>query len=166
MQAKNVRTGNSAAEGGLTGRSAAKGGLFHFLEKALWKRGIHDETLRQVLVWQIAAVLFTLTLGGALWAFHPVGKWLFWFGFGALLSAWNFYALIKFVPKIISNGWSKNNLMGLLIHTNMRLLFTGILLYMALVWWQGPLSAILSGLAALLVGMTAVGLKKTMKKPC
>ena len=56
--------------------------------------------------------------------------------------------------------------MGLLIHTNMRLLFTGILLYMALVWWQGPLSAILSGLAALLFGMTAVGLKKTMKKPC
>ncbi|MEI3479709.1 MAG: hypothetical protein V8Q84_12220 [Bilophila sp.] len=89
-------------------------------------------------------MLFTLTLGGALWAFHPVGSGSFGSA-SAPSSAWNFYALIKFVPKIISNGWSKNNLMGLLIHTNMRLLFTGILLYMALVWWQGPLSAILSG---------------------
>ena len=79
-----------------------------------------------MLVWQIAAVLFTLTLGGALWAFHPVGKWLFWFGFGALLSAWNFYALINLFLNYFKLVGAKINLMGLLIHTNMRLLFTGI----------------------------------------
>lgn len=155
MQTKNGRMKNRAAPGG----------LFHALEKRLWKRGIHDETLREVLAWQITVTILALSAGGALWAFHPAGRWLFWFGFGALLSAWNFYALIKFVPKIISDGWSKNNLVGLLLHTNMRLLFTGILLYMALVWWQGPLSAILLGLAALLAGMTAAGLKKAIRKP-
>ena len=84
---------------------------------------------------------------------------------GALLSAWNFFALIKFVPKVISAGWSKSSLFALLLRTNMRLLFTGILLYMVLVWFKGSISAVLLGLAVLLVGMTAGGLKKALKKP-
>ncbi|MFQ8890407.1 MAG: hypothetical protein ACLR7Z_20620 [Bilophila wadsworthia] len=101
---------------------------------------------------------------GAL-ALSPAGAWIFWFGFGALLSAWNFFALIKFVPKVISAGWSKSSLFALLLRTNMRLLFTGILLYMVLVWFKGSISAVLLGLAVLLVGMTAGGLKKALKKP-
>lgn len=154
MQTKNIRTG----------AGAPKDGPWRVLEKLLWKRGIQDETLREILVWQITAALLSLAAGGALWPLHPAGAWLFWFGFGAFLSTWNFYALIKFIPKAISHGWSKNNLMGLLLHTNMRLLFTGILLYMALVWFKGSLSAILLGLAVLLVGMTAGGLKKALKR--
>lgn len=146
------------------GANAPKGGPWRLLEKFLWKHGIADESLREILVWQITAACLSLTAGGALWPFHPAGAWLFWFGFGALLSTWNFYALIKFIPKIISHGWSKINLIGLLLHTNMRLLFTGILLYMALVWFKGSLSAILLGLAVLLVGMTAGGLKKALKR--
>ena len=55
--------------------------------------------------------------------------------------------------------------MALLLRTNMRLLFTGILLYMVLVWLKGPISAVLLGLGVLLVGMTAGGLKKALKKP-
>ena len=135
------------------------------LEKALWRRGVLDPTLREILCRQIAVCVVCLIGGGAIWPFHPAGRWLFWFGFGALLSAWNFYALIKFVPKAISGGWSKKNLIALLVHTNMRLLFTGILLYTALVSFKGPISAVLSGLAVLLVGMTAGGLKKALKKP-
>ena len=140
-------------------------GPLHALEKALWRRGVQDPTLREILCWQIAVTVIGLIGGGLLWLLHPAGRWLFWFGFGALLSAWNFYALIKFVPKAISGGWSKRNLIALLVHTNMRLLFTGILLYMALVPFKGSISAVLSGLAVLLVGMTAGGLKKALKKP-
>ena len=50
-------------------------------------------------------------------------------------------------------------------HEHERLLFTGILLYMVLVWFKGSISAVLLGLAVLLVGMTAGGLKKALKKP-
>ena len=76
-----------------------------------------------------------------------------------------FFCLTKFVPKVISAGWSKSSLFALLLRTNMRLLFTGILLYMVLVWFKGSISAVLLGLAVLLVGMTAGGLKKALKKP-
>ncbi len=146
-------------------RNTSYNSLFHMLEKRLWQRGILDGTLREILCWQILATLSSLLCGAALWPFHPAGAWIFWFGFGALLSAWNFYALIKFVPKVISDGWGTKNLIALLVHTNMRLLFTGILLYTTLVWFKAPLSALLAGLAVLLVGMTAGALKKALGRP-
>ena len=126
---------------------------------------MQDPTIREILCWQISVIALSLLFGAVLWPFHPAGAWSFWFGFGALLSAWNFFALIKFVPKVISAGWSKSSLFALLLRTNMRLLFTGILLYMVLVWFKGSISAVLLGLAVLLVGMTAGGLKKALKKP-
>lgn len=137
-------------------------GLFHALEKQLWRHGIQEGFLREILCWQFSIMGTALLLGAVIWPFHPIGGWIFWFGFGALLSAWNFYALIKVVPKVISDGWNTKNLIVLLVHTNMRLLFTGILLYISLVWFKGPISALLTGLAVLLVGMTAGGLKKAM----
>ena len=140
-------------------KSDRNNGPFHWLEKRLWRSGVQDPTIREILCWQISVIALSLLFGAVLWPFHPAGAWIFWFGFGALLSAWNFFALIKFVPKVISAGWSKSSLFALLLRTNMRLLFTGILLYMVLVWFKGSISAVLLGLAVLLVGMTAGGLK-------
>ena len=133
--------------------------------RILLRQGEQDPTIREILCWQLSVIALSLFFGAVLWPFHPAGAWIFWFGFGALLSAWNFFALIKFVPKVISAGWSKSSLFALLLRTNMRLLFTGILLYMVLVWFKGSISAVLLGLAVLLVGMTAGGLKKALKKP-
>ena len=146
-------------------KSGKNNGPFHWLEKRLWRSGVQDPTIREILCWQISVIALSLLFGAVLWPFHPAGAWIFWFGFGALLSAWNFFALIKFVPKVISAGWSKSSLFALLLRTNMRLLFAGILLYMVLVWFKGSISAVLLGLAVLLVGMTAGGLKKALKKP-
>ena len=134
-------------------KSGRNNGPFHWLEKRLWRSGVQDPTIREILCWQISVIALSLLFGAVLWRF------------GALLSAWNFFALIKFVPKVISAGWSKSSLFALLLRTNMRLLFTGILLYMVLVWFKGSISAVLLGLAVLLVGMTAGGLKKALKKP-
>ena len=145
--------------------TAENKGIRHALEKQLWKRGVRDAMLRDILCWQVLITAGSLLSGAAVWPFHPAGAWLFWFGFGAFLSAWNFYALIKFVPKVISDGWSGKSLMVLLIHTNIRLLFTGILLYISLVWFKGPVSALLTGLGVLLVTMTAGGLKKVLIRP-
>lgn len=146
-------------------KSGRNNGPFHWLEKRLWRSGVQDPMIREILCWQLSVIALSLFFGAVLWPFHPAGAWIFWFGFGALLSAWNFFALLKFVPKVISAGWSKSSLFALLLRTNMRLLFTGILLYMVLVWFKGSISAVLLGLAVLLVGMTAGGLKKALKKP-
>lgn len=108
-------------------KSDRNNGPFHWLEKRLWRSGVQDPTIREILCWQISVIALSLLFGAVLWPFHPAGAWIFWFGFGALLSAWNFFALIKFVPKVISAGWSKSSLFALLLRTNMRLLFTGIL---------------------------------------
>ena len=115
-------------------KSGRNNGPFHWLEKRLWRSGVQDPTLREILCWQIGVVALSLIFGAALWPFHPAGAWIFWFGFGALLSAWNFFALIKFVPKVISAGWSKSSPYGPSPpHEHEELLFPGILLYMVLV---------------------------------
>lgn len=132
----------------------------------LWKQGIRDPLLRKILYSQILVTLLTLGTGLFLWVwFDTFGSWLFWFGAGSALSAWNFYALIKYVQKVIIVGWSKKALVGLLIHTNIRLLFTGVLLYMAIIWCKALISALLPGLAVLLAGIVVVGLEKVLKKP-
>ena len=128
-------------------KSGKNNGPFHWLEKRLWRSGVQDPMIREILCWQLSVIALSLFFGAVLWPFHPAGAWIFWFGFGALLSAWNFFALLKFVPKVISAGWSKSSLFALLLRTNMRLLFTGILLYMVLVWFKGSISAVLLGLA-------------------
>lgn len=132
------------------------------LEKTLWKRGLENPLLREILCWHICITGAALGLGVCLWPW--TAGWFFWFGVAATLSAWNFYALIRFVPSVIQGGWSKSNLISLLINTNMRLLFTGILLYLCLTWFKASISALLSGLALLLVIITALGLKKALKK--
>ena len=83
-------------------KSGRNNGPFHWLEKRLWRSGVQDPTIREILCWQISVIALSLLFGAVLWPFHPAGAWIFWFGFGALLSAWNFFALIKFVPKVMS----------------------------------------------------------------
>lgn len=146
-------------------KSDRNNGPFHWLEKRLWRSGVQDPTIREILCWQISVIALVPAFRRGALALSPGGgvDLLVWLR--ALLSAWNFFALIKFVPKVISAGWSKSSLFALLLRTNMRLLFTGILLYMILVWFKGSISAVLLGLAVLLVGMTAGGLKKALKKP-
>ncbi|MEG2139310.1 MAG: hypothetical protein RRY20_00795 [Bilophila sp.] len=139
--------------------------MTYSLEGWLWRRGIRDETLRKILRGQLVITLLTLGLGALLWLwFEPVGRWLFWFGTGSALSAWNFYFLIKYIQRIIQAGWSKSALVGLLIHTNLRLLFTGVLLYTAIVWCKAILSALIPGLTVLFAGILVVSLEKALKR--
>lgn len=129
----------------------------------LWRRGIQDPTLRGILRWQILVVALSLATGICLWGWNvELAEWWSWCGAGAALAAWNFYALIKFVQKTISKGWNKAALWGLLFHTHVKLLFTGILLYSAFVCLHAPLSALLTGMTALVTGIVAIGIKQTL----
>lgn len=136
---------------------------FRPMDAWLWRRGIHDPTLRGILQWQILVVLFSFAAGICLWGWNAtLAVWWSWFGIGAMVALWNFYALIKFIQKNITRGWNKTILLGLFFHTHVKLLFTGILLYTAFVCFHAPLSALLTGMTALVAGIVAIGIKRTL----
>ena len=138
---------------------------FFLLQRWLWRRDVRDALVRTILVWQICIAVLTLVSGGATALFWSGGHWLFWFGCGSAIAAWNFYALAKFVQNLIPGGWSVSILVRLLVNANIRLLLSGALIFGAFVWGGAPLSALLLGVASLLAGITAAGLKKALKKP-
>ncbi len=134
------------------------------LQRWLWRRDVRDALVRTILVWQICLALVSLVLGAAITPFWSGGLWIFWFGCGGIMAAWNFYALAKFVQNLIPRGWSVSALVRLLINVNVRLLLSGALIFGAFVWGRAPLSALLLGIASLLAGITFAGLKKALKK--
>ena len=94
----------SAKGTGRCRQKAAKITAVHWLEKRLWRSGVQDPMIREILCWQLSVIALSLFFGAVLWPFHPAGAWIFWFGFGALLSAWKFFCLTKICSQ--SNlGW-------------------------------------------------------------
>ena len=61
-------------------KSDRNNGPFHWLEKRLWRSGVQDPTIREILCWQISVIALSLLFGAVLWPFHPAGAWIFWFG--------------------------------------------------------------------------------------
>ncbi len=135
------------------------------LERWCWRHNVRDALIRAILSRQIALSLLTLATGAISAPFWKGGVWLFWFGFGAALSTWNFYTMVKFVQKIIPTSWSRSKLARLLINANCRLLLSLGIFFAAFAWGKAPLSALFLGFATILMGITIAGLKKTLKKP-
>ena len=135
------------------------------LERWFWQRNIREALVRTVLSWQICIIFLSLVTGGASIPFWDGGRWLLWFGCGGMISAWNFYALARFVQNMIPKGWSVSSLVLLLVNVNVRMILSGGILFAAFVWGNAPLSALFLGIATILVCITVVGLKKTLKKP-
>ena len=67
--------------------------MIHALDAWLWRRGISDPTIRLVLRNEILLAAIFLLLGIVL---YVVTVWLFWFGMGAALLVWSFWALSRF----------------------------------------------------------------------
>ena len=136
------------------------------LERALWRRGFQDPMLRTVLVWQTLVMLLALLAGLAcLLPLPPLGWWLIWFAFGAALADWNFYALARFTQRQLAQGWKQGVMIRMMLFTNVRLIASAVLLYLAFVRLEASLTAMLAGIGSLLVGITVEGLKKILKNP-
>lgn len=136
-----------------------------FLQRWLWQRDVRDALVRNILVWQICITLVTLATGAIASLLGSGGIWVFWFGCGGAIAAWNFYALAKLVQNLTPKGWSVSILVRLLISFNIRLLLSGCLIFGAFVWGKAPLSALLLGIASLLAIITVADMKKALKKP-
>lgn len=44
-------------------KSDRNNGPFHWLEKRLWRSGVQDPTIREILCWQISVIALSLLFG-------------------------------------------------------------------------------------------------------
>ena len=135
------------------------------LERWFWRRDVRDALIRAILSRQLCITLIALAAGAASAPFWSGGLWLLWFGCGAAVSLWNFYALVKFVQNMVPRGWNVSVLVRLLVGANIRLILSAGILLAAFFWGKASLPALLLGLATILAGITVAGLKKALKKP-
>lgn len=104
------------------------------LERWFWQRDVRDALIRAILSRQLCITLIALAAGAASAPFWSGGLWLLWFGCGAAVSLWNFYALVKFVQNMVPRGWNVSVLVRLLVGANIRLILSAGILLAAFVW--------------------------------
>ena len=129
--------------------------IFERVERLLWKRGFIHAPLR---VATRNLLIFSLIFFVAGTALLPVTRSFFWAGTAALLSAWNFYTLARFIQHImpaaipeedrLGTGTARVVKKGLLLRTYLRLFITGLFVYVALVQFQASPAALAAGLSA------------------
>ncbi|WP_291319688.1 ATP synthase subunit I [Desulfonatronospira sp.] len=93
--------------------------------------------------------------------FFPV-SWIVGFGIGALLGSLNFYFMARLAQELVYIA--KGAATPLLFSFYVRLILTGLVLYVAIVYWNANVFALLLGLSVILLnvlvfGITLVGQK-------
>ena len=126
--------------------------IFERVECALWRRGFVYAPLRAATRNLLIFSALFLLLGMAL---VPWSLQMFWGGIAAVLSAWNFYTLARFIqscmPAVMPEGDKKGVATAhvvkksLLFRTYLRLFITGLFVYVALVQFQANPAALAIG---------------------
>ncbi len=106
----------------------------------LWHKGFRAAEIRLLLRCQILVSGASLLAGVAC---APLWDWGLWFGVGAALSTFNFYALAKFVQGIVFMP-----------------LLTGLVLFGLIVWLKVSVSALLAGLSTCVLSIAAWGIAR------
>lgn len=127
------------------------------IDGVLWQRGFHAVEVRSILRNQLLVTAFSLLVGLAL---GKVNDWMFWFGVGAVLVTFNFYAVAKFVQQVVFRPYSSATMYGLLFRFYGRLGLTGLILFGLIVWLQAPVSALVAGLSTVVTAIVVWGLTK------
>lgn len=129
---------------------------FHAIDAWLWRHGIQHDLIRFVVLAELLATAAAFIIGGALWVVTP---WFFWFAVGTALMAQVFWGLARFFLRTDLSSYRTALLVVALSRWTARLLFTGIVIYVALVWCRAPASALLGGLTgSMAVALIAYGL--------
>ena len=129
--------------------------IFERGERFLWRRGFGQPSLRAATRNLLIFSVIFFGLGAALLPWSTDGLWA---GGAALLSAWNFYTLARFIqyampaamPETDRRGAATARVVkkGLLLRTYLRLFITGFFVYVALVQFQASPAALAAGLSA------------------
>ena len=113
------------------------------LDALLNQLGFHRPEVRIVMRNTLLFSLSLLLLGICL---LPLTSWLLWFAAGALLIAWNFYGLARFIQGLSLAAYSQALLLGMLVRSNLRLVFSALFLYGILVWLEASVWAVVAGI--------------------
>ena len=120
----------------------------HRLDAMLWRRGFHRPEVRLVMRNELIFSVFLLVLGIC---FLPLTSWLLWFATGALIITWNFYGLARFIQGLSLSAYSQTLLIGMLVRSNLRLVFSALILYWILVWLEASVWAVVAGITGAMV---------------
>ena len=126
--------------------------LIRRLDALLWRRGFHSPEVRLIMRNELLFSVPLLLLGLCL---LPLTSWLLWFAAGALLIAWNFYGLARFVQGLSLSAYSQALLTGMLLHSTVRLVLSAVFLYGILVWLEASVWAVAAGITGAM-GLLAV----------
>ena len=119
--------------------------MTHSLDAWLWRRGVSHPVIRPLVRNELLLTALFLLSGGMIFAVTP---WFFWFGVGLGLMAMTFWSLARFFLRVGLGEYSTAFLRVVLLRWGGRLLLLAGLLYLALIVWQAPVTAILGGLTA------------------
>ena len=117
--------------------------LIRRLDALLWQRGFHLPEVRLVMRNEALFSAALLILGICL---LPLTSWLLWFAAGALLIAWNFYGLARFIQGLSLSAYSLTLLLKIVARSNLRLVFSAVFLYGILVWLEASVWAVTAGI--------------------
>ncbi len=119
--------------------------MTHSLDAWLWRRGISHPVIRPLVRNELLLTALFLLGGGIAFAATP---WFFWFGVGLGIMTLTFWSLARFFLRAGLGEYSTAFLRVVLLRWGGRLLLLAGLLYLALVVWKAPVTAILGGLTA------------------
>ena len=122
------------------------------LDALLWRRGFHRPEVRLVMRNEL---LFSVPLLFVGFCLLPLTSWLLWFAAGALLIAWNFYGLARFIQGLSLSAYSQTLLIGMLARSNLRLVVSALFLYWVMVWFEASVWAVVAGITGAM-GLLAV----------
>lgn len=123
----------------------------------LWRRGFRASEIRLLLRCQMLVSGVSLLAGVAC---APLRDWGLWFGVGAALSTFNFYALARFVQGIVFLPYTRAMAAGLMFRFYGRLLLTGLALFGLIVWLKVSVTALLAGLSTCVLSIAAWGIAR------
>lgn len=125
--------------------------LIHAVDAWLWRQGLGHPVIMPVIRNELLLAGGLLLLGVAASFFTT---WPFWFAFGLAIMAVTVYSLSRFFLKTRLDAFSSALLMQVLFRWLGRLLVISVLVYLALVEWRAPVTALAGGVA----GATIVAL--------
>ena len=136
-------------------RFACEGWLYH--------HGFSNADARTLIAIQFMGAAFIL-LVGLLFSWHTL--WVLWIGAGAVLAVGNFYFVAQKIQAFFPNGFSRKQVIGLLLNFYLRLFITAVLLFIFIVILAAPVSALLLGLSlsaavAIIFGLTRLHTLRT-----
>lgn len=127
------------------------------IDEALWKRGFRAREIRVILRNQLLITALSLLAGfGIGW----YSNWMLWFGVGAVLGTFNFYAVAKFVQQVVFRPYSSATMYGMLFRFYGRLGLTGLILFGLIVWLRVPVSALVAGLTTVVAAIAVWALTR------